>query len=183
MSMGKWVRFQGTNAEILANSSCILSLVKDSGSGEVKTEERISYTISESDKPNPKKGLQEAIRVRIAARVVEVGTQSSDGQRLNCKGISGKEIEEFLETVDVANGPMSIVKDWNIYYLAHQIGSCRMGINEKEGAVDENGESWEAEGLYVCDGSILPSAVGVNPMTTIQSITYCLAEKIAASLR
>lgn len=57
-----------------------------------------------------------------------------------------------------------------------------MGVDPKSSAVDSCSETWEVEGLFVGDGSLMPSAPGVNPMVTIQSIAYCVANSVAESL-
>ncbi|EES07166.1 long-chain-alcohol oxidase FAO2 [Sorghum bicolor] len=161
----------------------LFSMVRDRGSGTVHGERRVAYHLDATDRENMREGLRRALRVLAAAGAAEIGTHRSDGQRFVCRGATEAALEEFLDGVDVVRGPQSKAEAWSLCCTAHQMGSCRMGATARDGAVDARGESWEVESLYVCDGSVLPSAVGVNPMVTIQSVAYCLATGIAESLR
>ncbi|KAB2014762.1 hypothetical protein ES319_D09G249600v1 [Gossypium barbadense] len=161
----------------------LITIVKDRGSGEVHMGGRVTYKFDATDRENLRAGLRRSLRVLVAAGAVEVGTHRSDGQKLKCKGVSKEELEEFLDTVFSVGGPLFWGDKWMVHTTAHQMGSCKMGRNEKDGGVDENGESWEAEGLYVCDASVLPSAIGVNPMITVMSTAYCLSKRIAAKIQ
>jgi choline dehydrogenase-like flavoprotein len=57
----------------------------------------------------------------------------------------------------------------------HPLGTCRMAADPEAGPVDGEGRVHGYEGLYVADGSIVPSALGVNPQITI----IALATRIA----
>ncbi len=53
---------------------------------------------------------------------------------------------------------------------AHVLGGCPMGGHVEEGVVDARGRVFGHEGLYICDGSIVPANLGVNPSLTITAL-------------
>jgi choline dehydrogenase-like flavoprotein len=54
-----------------------------------------------------------------------------------------------------------------------------MGISPEHSVVQPTGESWELEGLFVADGSIMPTSLGVNPQETVMA----MATRIAWGMR
>ena len=50
------------------------------------------------------------------------------------------------------------------------MGSARAGLDPKTSAAKPTGESHEVRNLWIGDGSLLPTAAGVNPMISIMAL-------------
>jgi choline dehydrogenase-like flavoprotein len=79
--------------------------------------------------------------------------------------------------------------------LSHPLGGCRMAEDIEHGVVDEYGRVFDKrkrdnedqeqrfyEGLYIADGAIVPTALGVNPSLTISALALRIADKIIEEL-
>lgn len=53
---------------------------------------------------------------------------------------------------------------------AHILGGACLSADEKDGVIDENFEVFHYPGMYVIDGSSIPSNLGVNPSLTITAL-------------
>jgi cholesterol oxidase len=56
------------------------------------------------------------------------------------------------------------------FMTVHPLGGCPMGDDPATSLVDDLGRVWGYPGLYVLDGSIVPTALGVNPSKTIAAL-------------
>jgi len=59
-------------------------------------------------------------------------------------------------------------------------GTCRLGVNPRTSGATPDGERHGVRGLYIADGSLLPTALGVNPQETIMAVTSVLADRMAS---
>jgi choline dehydrogenase-like flavoprotein len=69
---------------------------------------------------------------------------------------------------------------WTNTDTSHLMGTCRMGLDPDTSVVDRDGRSWDIPNLWVCDGSLFPTAGGVNPSLTIQALALRIADRIEA---
>jgi len=60
----------------------------------------------------------------------------------------------------------------------HPLGTCRMAADPDQGVVDENGQVHGVNNLFIADGSIFPSSLGVNPQETIMAFANRTADHI-----
>ena len=63
---------------------------------------------------------------------------------------------------------------------AHLMGGCRMGDDPETSVTDSDGRTWDIPNLWVCDGSLMPTAGGVNPSMTIMANAARIADRITA---
>jgi choline dehydrogenase-like flavoprotein len=128
----------------------------------------ISYDLGAKDLEYLKQGLKATAEVQFAAGAKEVLTLHAT--------------ETVFKSVDEIGSRLSH-SDWGTneiaLYSAHPLGTCRMGGDPRHSVVDSQCQSHDVKGLFVIDGSVTPTSLGVNPQITLLAIAEKSAEWIA----
>lgn len=64
----------------------------------------------------------------------------------------------------------------------HPLGTCKMGRDPRTSVVDLDHQTHDVRGLYIVDGSTVPSSLGVNPQITIMAMATRAAARIDEAL-
>jgi cholesterol oxidase len=95
-----------------------------------------------------------------------------------------QKVKEMIESMGASfnPNPFAMTAFGGNRIIAHPLGGCAMGETVEKGVVAPDGRVFDPtkgpkgvhDGLYVCDGAAVPSAVGVSPLLTITA----LAERV-----
>ncbi|EMT65475.1 hypothetical protein NOF04DRAFT_10755 [Fusarium oxysporum II5] len=186
----------------LRHMNAWISLTRDRDAGSVFPDPttgrpRIDYTPSDFDRAHTIQGVEALAKICYVTGAVEIrpllkglepfvrrGEASSEHSLDSNGSVADPETTDpafatWLDRVrEVGNKPPTA--PWS---SAHQMGTCRMSASSDEGVVDEKGRVWGTDNLYVADGSVFPSASGVNPMITIMAIADWISRGVDADLR
>lgn len=148
-------------------------LVDDSQAGSVKAApfgiDLIRYNVSDFDQERFIRGAQRLAQIFFAAGARRVYTPFSEVPTLDHP-------EQIRRLADV-----SPKVEHTEYFTAHLMGTCRMSAQAEDGVTQPTGESWDIQGLYIADASVLPGTIGVNPQVTIMALAHLIGEAISES--
>ena len=94
---------------------------------------------------------------------------------VGCDEIRGESDLQKLRKMKLSAGDFEVT-------AYHPLGTCRMGVDPTRSCVGPDGEAHDTEGLFVADGSAIPSSLGVNPQLTIMALALRTAEHVDARL-
>jgi choline dehydrogenase-like flavoprotein len=81
----------------------------------------------------------------------------------------------------VADAPF--VPNGHTLFSAHQMGGCPMGSDPRRSVVDTRGRHHQLENLWIADGSVFPTSLGVNPQLSIYAHARLFATAIAGATK
>ena len=153
----------------------LTAMVHDETSGEVDVDANgnpiLRYTMSEGDRRQLAQGLVACARILLAAGATEVTIPAIPPIRVRSAA--------QLDRVDP-----SAIRPHSVPLTAvHPMGTMRMGNDPKTSVVGSTGEHHQLKGLFVADGSLFPTSIGVPPQISIYSFALHLAPHAIARAR
>ncbi len=130
----------------------------------------VTYHLGDDDVARLVRGVVELSRIFFAA-----------GARTVLTPVHGH--EELRSLTDLVRLRSARVRAADLALSAHHpLGTARMGATAATAVVDHEHQVFGTPGLYVIDGSAVPTALGVNPQVTIMALATRAAERLAARL-
>jgi choline dehydrogenase-like flavoprotein len=149
-------------------------MVQDTGRGEVRpgpfNKPLVTYNMNRHDTER----MQKAI-VKLCEVFLNAGAKKVFPFVAGCHEISSREELEALARKPLRASDIEVT-------AFHPLGTCRVGTNPRRSVLGPDHETHEVAGLYVMDGSAVPSSLGVNPQMTIMAMAVRAAERLAARL-
>ena len=100
------------------------------------------------------------------------------GSQPNLKSVNDR-LEEATRALGgtYVKNPISTKLTGHDLITVHPLGGCIMAQDAAHGVVNHKGKAFSGtqgsevfEGLYICDGSVMPRSLGVNPLLTISAL-------------
>ncbi len=109
------------------------------------------------------------------------------GSRTTCQshhlGSDGNQMGDDCQRDCRSGGQYPLLQNGKMEDMGfHPLGTCRMATSARRGVVDTDHEVFGHPGLFIADGSVVPSSVAVNPQITIMAMATRAAERIAQKL-
>ena len=98
--------------------------------------------------------------------------------------LTKKTLAAMQEVAEVYGGTFAPVVTWNIFnriITFHSLGGCHLSDSPQGGVVSTHGEVHGYPGLFVADGSVIPSSIGFHPVMTISAVSERIAEAVVSS--
>jgi len=105
--------------------------------------------------------------------------------------LSREDVDSFGKTLDlvmdsfqrhpaVKSVRKDRLEDWlgSVSSAAHHLGTARMAVSPSKGVVDADLKVFGARNVWVCDGSVFPTAGSVNPSLTISALGHRLGSHL-----
>ena len=157
----------------LRNFATAGCMVRDQGKGSIRHQgegrlPEIKYELAEIDRLRFIRGSRQLSRIFFAAGATTVYP------------VMNTAIEP-ADTLDAALAqlPDDLPATRLNPYGSHPQGTCRMSADPRRGVCKPTGETHDLRNLYIADGSLFPTALGVNPQITILSLATAIARSAA----
>lgn len=149
-------------------------MIQDTSRGEVRLgpggAPLVLYNLNQHDLAKMKRGVELLCEVFLAA-----GARRVLPLVAGCDEVNGLEDLERLRARKLRPGDFDMA-------AFHPLGTCRIGVDPRSSCVGPDHQAHDVAGLYVCDGSAIPSSLGVNPQMTIMAMSLRAAEIIGERL-